>query len=226
MNAVLYYSATGQSERIARYIAEKTAFEIADILSVGQNEFEDAVLVFPVHCQNVPTLVEKRLAEITVENLTVVATFGRMCHGNVLQEIQKRYRHNIVAAAYIPTRHSYLSDDEFDRFDELQPLWDKILNPSPISVPASKKNPLSDFFKEWRSRVGVKLYRDDACDGCGVCSSVCHFGAIVNGKPNKKCIRCLSCVAHCPKHALHAVNRFPMRLYLNKKKTDKLEIFV
>ena len=226
MNAVLYYSATGRSERIARYIARKTAFEAADILSLKCSEFDNAVIVFPVHCQNIPTPVKKCLAEITVKNLTVIATFGRMCHGNVLREIQKRYGHNIVAAAYVPTRHSYLSDAEFDRFDELQPIVDKISKPAPITVPKSFKNPLSDIFKGWRSRVGVKLYRDANCDGCGACDSACPFGAITKGKPNNKCIRCLACVAHCPQNALHAVNRLPMRLYLKKKKSDNLEIFV
>lgn len=226
MNAVLYYSATGQSERIAKYIARETAFELSDILTLERSDFDNAVIVFPVHCQNVPTLVKKFLSEITVKNLTVIATFGRMCHGNVLYEIQKRYGHNIVAAAYIPTRHSYLSDKEFDRFDELQPILDKICKPEPIVVPKSYKNPLADIFKEWRSRAGVKLYRDDNCDGCGTCDGVCPFGAISKGKPNNKCIRCLSCVAHCPKNALHSVNRLPMRLYLKKKKNDKPEIFV
>lgn len=225
MNAVLYYSATGQSERIARYIARSITFEAADILLHKNKEFDNAVIVFPVHCQNVPKLVKEFLAEITVKNLTVIATYGRMCHGNVLYEIQKRYRHNIVAAAYVPTRHSYLSDTEFERFDELQPILDKICDPAPIVVPKSFKNPLSDIFKAWRSRVGVKLYCDANCDGCGVCDITCPLGAITKGKPNNKCIRCLSCVAHCPKNALHSVNRLPMHLYLKKKKTDKLEVY-
>lgn len=226
MNAVLYYSATGQSERIARYIARKTEFEAADILSLANKEFDNAVIVFPVHCQNIPTPVKKCLTEITVKNLTVIATFGRMCHGNVLHEIQKRHNHNVVAAAYIPTRHSYLSDGEFDRFDELQAVLDKIFNPAPVTIPKSYKNPLSNVLQGWRSRVGVKIYRGDECDGCGICDGVCPFGAITKGKPNRKCIRCLACIAHCPKKALHSANRLPMRLYLKKKKTDKLEIFV
>ncbi len=226
VNAVLYYSATGQSRRIAEYIARKTAFESADILSLERKRFHNAVIVFPVHCQNIPEPVKKRLDEITADNLTVIATFGRMCHGNVLYEIQKRYGHNIVAAAYIPTRHSYLSDKEFDRFDELQPILDKICEPAPIVIPKSFKNPLSNILKGWRSRMGVKIYRDARCDGCGTCEKVCPFGAITEGKQNRKCIRCLSCLAHCPKNALHFENRLFMRLYLKKKKTDRLELFV
>lgn len=226
MNLVIYYSATGQSERIAKYIAKKTEFEAADILTLKNKEFENAVIVFPVHCQNIPAPVKKLLEKISVKNLTVIATFGRIFHGNVLYEIQKRYDHNIVAAAYIPTRHSYLSDREFNRFEELNALSDKILSPSPVVIPKSFKNPLSNILKGWRSRLGVKIYRDKNCDGCGTCEGVCPFGAIKNGKPNRKCIRCLACVAHCPKNALHSANRLPMRLYLKKKKTDNIEIFI
>lgn len=226
MNCILYYSATGQSERIAKYIAEKTGFEAADILTLKNKEFENAVIVFPVHCQNIPAPVKKLLEKISVKNLTVIATFGRISHGNVLYEIQKKYSRNIVAAAYIPTRHSYLSDREFNRFEELNALSDKILSPSPVVIPKSFKNPLSNILKAWRSRLGVKIYRDKNCDNCGICEGVCPFGAIKNGKPNRKCIRCLACVAHCPKNALHSANRLPMRLYLKKKKTDKIEIFI
>ncbi len=226
MNAVLYYSATGQSERIAQYIAEKADFETADILSLKCKDFDNAVVVFPVHCQSIPEPVKQCLNNIVVANLTLIAVYGRMCHGNVLREIQKKYSHNIVAAAYIPAKHAYLPDKEFDRFGELQPLLDKITNPAPIVIPKSYRNPLSNVFKKTRSRIGVKLYRDANCNGCGICDDVCPYSAINKGKPNRKCIRCLSCVARCPQNALHGKNRFLMRLYLKKKKKDDLEIFI
>ncbi|MDE6965917.1 MAG: hypothetical protein K2O94_02950, partial [Clostridiales bacterium] len=176
MNVVLYYSATGQSERIARYIAQKTAFEAADILSLKHRQFNNAVVVFPVHCQSIPDPIKQCLKKIVVGNLTVIAVYGRMCHGNVLHEIQKKYAHNIVAAAYVPAKHAYLPDKDFDRLDELQPILDKIFSPAPITIPKSYKNPLSNVFKKLRSRMGVKLYRDARCDGCGICDSVCPYG--------------------------------------------------
>ncbi|MDE5593006.1 MAG: 4Fe-4S binding protein, partial [Clostridiales bacterium] len=50
--------------------------------------------------------------------------------------------------------------------------------------------------------------------------------AIAYGKTNRKCIRCLKCVAQCPQNALHFSARLPMRTYLRKKKCDKLLIYV
>ncbi|MDE6293488.1 MAG: 4Fe-4S binding protein [Clostridiales bacterium] len=45
------------------------------------------------------------------------------------------------------------------------------------------------------------------------------------GKTNRKCIRCLKCVSECPNNALHFSTRLPMRMYLRKKKCDKLIIY-
>lgn len=227
MNAVLYYSATGRSKWIAAYLAEQTGFALSDIRAETERVFENAVLVFPVHCQNIPDAVAAFADELTAHNLTVVATYGRMWHGNVLHELQKLNPNPIVAAAYVPTAHTYLPDDAaFARWDELAPLVAKIANPAPIVIPPSYKNPFSDLCKGLRSRAGVKLYRDGRCDGCGVCTAECPRGAIENGKPNGMCIRCLHCVAVCPQRALHAVNRLPMRLYLRKRKIDDLILYL
>lgn len=226
MNGVIYYSSTGQSKRIAEYFALKTGFELFDIFSLTEYEFETAILVFPVYCQNVPEYVKGFLKKLSVKALAVIATYGKMCHGNVLYEIQRRNAHNIIAAAYVPTKHSYLNDTEFSDFGSLNVILTKINNPTPVKIGKSYKNPLSGICKGLRSRLGVKIYRDGRCDGCGVCNAVCKNDAMNCGKTNRKCIRCLKCVENCPKNALHFTLRLPMRVYLRKKKCDKLIIYV
>lgn len=226
MNAVLFYSNTGESRRVAEMLVQKTGYPLVDITRLIEFEFENAVLVFPVYCQSIPTAVKSVLSRITVTNLVVVATYGRMCHGNVLQEVQKRYRHNIVAAAYVPTKHSYLSESSFDAADGLDCIANKLESPSPVKIPRSYKNVFSGVFNGLRSRMGVKLYKTDRCNGCGVCNTVCDNAAIINGKPNRKCIRCLKCVNHCPQNALEFSLRLPMRLYLKKNKKDELIVYI
>lgn len=226
MNGVIYYSATNQSKCIAEYFAEKTAFGLFDIFALTEYEFETAILVFPVHCQSVPEPVKNLLKRLRVKALAVIATYGRMCPGNVLYEIQRRYNHNVIAAAYVPTKHSYLSESGFSDFEKLNVILNKVNNPAPVKVDKLYRNPLSGICKGLRSRIGVKIYKDKRCDGCGTCNSACNYNALNFGKTNRKCIRCLKCFENCPKNALHFSLRLPMRVYLRKKKYDELIIYV
>lgn len=229
MNGVLYLSYTGQSKKIAEYFAERTGFDIFDISDPQRSghSFDTAIFVFPVHCQNIPEKAKSALEKLCARNLVIVATYGKMCFGNVLYEIRRKYRHNIVAAAYVPTKHSYLKHDcEFTDFAGLTPVIEKLNVPSPVEIPRSYKNPFSDIFKGLRSRIGVKIRKSAACDNCGLCETACDFGAIKNGKTNGRCIRCLKCVSRCPSNALDFSLAAPMRMYLCKKKIDSLVIYV
>lgn len=226
MNAVIYYSNTGQSKSIAEYISQKAGLSLLDIFTLTEYEFDTAILVFPVHCQNIPKPVEVFLKQLRTDALIPIATYGKMCYGNVLYEIQKRYSHNITAAAYVPTKHAYLTESDFTvDLGKLDPILSKIDSRTPIAIAKTYKNPLSNICKGLRSRMGIKLYKDDNCDNCGKCNASCNNNAIAYGKPNRKCIRCLKCVAECPNNALHFSPRLPMRMYLRKKKCDKLIIF-
>ena len=227
MNAVVFYSNTGQSKVIATYFANQLGYPLADMEIKCAKYYQNLVLVFPVHCQNIPDIVKSFLKNISVENLTVVATYGKMCCGNVLYEIQKNYQKNIVAGAYIPTKHSYIdNDDAFCDLDELKPIVEKVKEPSYIQLPRLYKNPLADIFPKLRSRIGLAIQKSENCNGCNLCAERCSFGAIKSGTTNRKCIRCMKCVESCPRQALKIKLGLPLKLYLRKKKTNKLIIYV
>ena len=144
MNAVVFYSNTGQSRSVAEYFANKLCYSLIDIESGYENFYKNLVLVFPVHCQNIPDIVKAFLKKVNLENLTIIATYGKMCCGNVLYEIQKKYQQNIVAGAYIPTKHSYIMDDDiFQDYEALNTIVEKIKNPSYIQLPKLYKNPIA-----------------------------------------------------------------------------------
>ena len=227
MNAVVYYSNTGQSQSIAEFLANQLGFPNMDIEAVASEKFDNLVLVFPVHCQNLPDLIKAFIQGISVNNLTIVATYGKMCPGNVLYEIQKKFQKNIVAAAYVPTKHSYIEgDDAFNDFDKLQSLVAKIQNPSYIQLPKRYKNPLANVFPKLRSRLGLKIYKSDECNSCNLCGKSCYIGAIEKGTTNAKCIRCLKCVDKCPRKALAIRKGFWLNLYLRKNYMNELIIYV
>ena len=227
MNAVVYYSNTGQSKAIAEYFAHQLSFPLADVEQLSNVCYKNLVLVFPVHCQNVPPVVEKFLKKLQVQNLALVATYGKMYHGNVLWEIQRKSIFNIVAGAYVPTKHAYLQQDEtFDNFDKLHCVVEKIKNPSTICFPKLRKNSFANFIPKLRSQLGVKLRKNARCNGCGHCTEQCKLHAIDRGVTNNKCIRCLKCAHTCPQNALDYTLSLPLKLYLRKQKTTQLVIYV
>lgn len=227
MNAVAYYSNTDESRLIAEYFSNELGFPLINIEKSGTLSYQSLVLVFPVHCQNIPEAVKKFLNKITVENLTAIATYGKMCHGNVLYEIQKKHGKTIVAAAYVPTKHSYIEyDSRFSDYEKLASIVNKVKNPTPVKLPSLYKNPLANIFPKWRSRLGLKIKRGANCDGCNTCKEVCSSSAIDYGITNQSCIRCLKCVNTCPKKALTVKISLALNLYLKKKKLNKLIFYL
>lgn len=226
MNAVIYYSDAGQSRGVAEYLAKKSGFDLYDIYGLESFVFRNAVLVFPVHCQNIPAEIKQFLSKLSAENLAVVATYGKKSFGNTLFEAQKITPNNIVAAAYVPSKHAYLNEKGFEDFEKLDVILNKFKNPAPVKIKKSRKNIFADFLPGFRSRLGVKLYADAACDKCGACNEACKRGAIDFGKPKKNCIRCLRCVAACPQKALRFSLRPITRLYLKTREKTDLIIYV
>lgn len=227
MNAVVFYSNTGASKAIASYFADKLEYPLIDIEAADTDHYQNLVLVFPVHCQNIPAIVKAFLKKIAVENLTAVATYGKMCCGNVLYEIQTSYQKNIVAGAYIPTKHSYIDGDEaFYDFDSINAIVEKVKAPSYIQLPKRYKNPLADAFPRLRSRIGLKIRKSTSCSGCNLCAEHCSFGAIKAGTTNRRCIRCLKCVDICPRKALKVKLGLPLKLYLQRKKANEIIIYL
>ena len=236
MRGIIFYSNTNQSRAAAAYLAELTGWDLYDLncqaqgLAASQAVFDRAVLVFPVHCQNMPRAIADFLKELRAKRLAVVATYGKMCHGGVLYEVQKRYRAGeIVAAAYLPMQHAYLKAQTVPALDALQGLAEKMTapDPKPVQVPRSYKNPLADLFPAARSRMGVGMRIDpEKCTRCGKCESECAEGGVIDGKFTNRCVRCLKCATNCPAGAISHHVRLPMRLYLKKKPTEHAEAYL
>jgi hypothetical protein len=195
MNAVYYHSNTGHSRVVAAYLAQKLGWPLLDLTRQPAAKAEMAVLVFPVHCQNLPRPVLAFLETVQTDWLIPIATYGGICHGNVLQQLQKRFAVRIPAAAYVPVQHSYLQEPVTVALETLDGLLCKLRAPAEIRLPRAYQNPMSNIFPAHRSQLGVKLQRTDRCTRCGMCSRSCLHGAMDNGKPNSRCIRCLRCVA-------------------------------
>lgn len=236
MTGIIFYSNTNQSRAAAEYLAGVTGWELLDLSCpeqakrVEHNVFSRAVLVFPVHCQRLPRPVAACLGALRAKTLAVVATYGGMCHGDVLHEVQREYAAGqIVAAAYVPMQHAYLPEEKKTNLDVLQGLAAKLTAdaPTPVQVPRAYKNPFADLFPAWRSRMGVRMRIDAAkCTRCGRCERECTEGGVEGGRFTNRCIRCMKCGAHCPTGAISYRNRLPMRLYLKKRQIERAEVYL
>lgn len=112
----------------------------------------------------------------------------------------------VLAAACIPTGHTFLSGTAEFESKDLLPVLDKMKNPQPVQIPKSKKDLFADFFPALRGRLDVRLIRKEDCSCCNTCGANSPMGAMKNGKSNSRYIRCLRCVACCPQNALRFEN--------------------
>lgn len=231
MNVVYYFSGSGNTKEVATYVAKELCFPLEEISENTPDRTETAVVVFPVYCQNIPKPVKRFLETLESEKIALIATYGRISHGNVLKECEKIVKAKIVAAAYVPCRHSYL--DVNDDFDEasLKPLITKIKQSNTVDcvkIPRARKNVFANFMPSLRSRIGVKIIKTDSCTDCGKCGEICPSNAIKNGITNENCIRCLKCVTYCPNRALTFKLSRILSEYLTRHYDPKakVEIFV
>lgn len=225
MTTVYCFSGSGHSFAVARFFAEKLKCEIKEHCITDQ-EVEISVVVFPVYCQNIPKPVKALLKKLTSKYIVLIATYGRISYGNVLNEAQKLVQGQVIAGAYVPIGHTFLNGDYSFDSDALMPILKRIEAPEIVCIPRSFKNPLSNIFPAFRSRIGVKIIKQNQCSHCGICEKNCPVEAIRNGITNSKCIRCLRCVTNCPKNALQYKNRSILKTYLESYHKDEFVLYL
>ncbi|MDE7084696.1 MAG: 4Fe-4S binding protein [Clostridia bacterium] len=230
MNAVIYFSCTGHSKAVAEVLAARLEFELTELNAQTQDKVIDgnysaAVVVFPVHCQSYPVFMKRFFRQLKAERVALIATYGKADAGNAVFEAAKSISADIVAAAYIPVGHSYLNDG-YTPSELPQALIEKIGTHSTVTVTKRKKTPFAGFLPSARSRILVKIKRNEKCVDCNICGSVCPMGAIEKGKTNAKCVRCLKCVASCPHGALEIKKARILARYLEKADCKETILFI
>lgn len=223
MNSVIYYSKSGESLKIAKYLSSKSNYLLQELGKQDNYLFENLIIVFPVYCQNVPKDVKSFLAKVRAENVSIIATYGKKSFGNVIYEASKISRLNIISYAYVPTKHTYIEDDDsFSDFERLDCLIEKFNTPTSIKIRRYLKNPFANIFEKIHACLNIKIIKSGDCDGCNICGKSCLF--IEKGVVNGKCIGCLKCVNKCPKKALKVRKSLFLKIYLHIVRKNKLII--
>ena len=72
MNGVIYWSNTDESLNIAKYINKKTGFQLYNLETLKERDFDNIFLVFPIHYQRVPLQIKPTLKEVRFNKAVVV----------------------------------------------------------------------------------------------------------------------------------------------------------
>jgi len=226
MTGVYCFSGSGHSRAVADYFASELNTQVTEITRNTVSRVQLAVVVFPVYCQNIPEPMRAFLKELQAEYAVLVATYGKISFGNVIHEAAEITRAKIIAAACVPTGHSFLGEGAHFDAEALKPIFERMADPREAVIGNRRKNIFADLLPSWRSRMGIKIIRRDACTSCGACTAVCPLKAINNGVISGGCIRCLKCVTSCPQKALQTKLSAVMKLYFRRRRKDELVLYL
>lgn len=227
MNAVLYFSCSGQSKAVAEDLSRKLEWELIETRN-AKGKFESVAVVFPVHCQSYPAPLKSFFKTLNAQNVALIATYGKAHCGNAIYEAAKLIKGKLIAAAYLPAKHTYCEsgDTVFVPDEVVEKIRTANGGTPPVKLPKLAKTPFAGLFAAARSRAIIKIKKGESCTGCNACAAACPVKAIWCGKPSRKCIRCLRCVYSCPSGALNIRKSAVLRKYLKKPRCEKVIFYI
>lgn len=232
---IYYFSGTGNSEWIARQLADKThdtAKSIVDMVKTNESPMaigeQDVVgIVFPVYAWSVPKYVTDFIKRITIHKKAFVYAVATceseaglaftwlMPYVRVHSCYSVIMPNNFVIWGFGKNREAYHRRLIENARVALSPIADGVLARRKeykvpfIVFPFLKSFVIAPLFRLSRSDRG--FYADDNCISCGRCQTVCPISDIrlENGKPiwlHKKCMQCCACINRCPARAIQYGN--------------------
>lgn len=202
MKTVIYYfSATGNSLKVAKDLADKlgdtTLIAIVKVKNLELDLHADNIgIIYPVYCWGVPRMVNKFLKKLKPEQANYffsVATYGGSAAGSLLQVKHKLKKQNIKLASgfavnmpsnYIVMGEALVKKEQ----DRLFQGWDKRVDKI-INVIKNQKEQkiesgsfLTNFFLSKvlysvavpsLAKADKSFWTSNTCNNCGICKRVC-----------------------------------------------------
>ncbi len=232
---IYYFSGTGNSEWVARQLAEKTndtAKSMVDMVkakempaSIGEHDILG--IIFPVYAWSTPKYVTDFVKQIKLHKRAFVYAVAT-CESETGFAFAwlKRYIHvNSCYSVMMPNNHILMGfGTESDATQQhkitaakitLKAIGNSILARQqenrilPGAMPFLNSFVVAPLFRLSRSDRG--FHTDNNCIGCGRCEAVCPISDIrlENGRPvwqHKKCMQCCACINRCPVRAIQYGN--------------------
>lgn len=220
MNYNIYFSPTGNTQKVTTFISEQFENYKDKDISVLQSDYhlqfktDDLCIIgVPSFGGRVPSVAIERLKMMKGYHtpVVIIATYGNRAYEDTLLELKNVVTDNgfvCLGAMGIVCEHSIV-----DEIGQGRPN-DKELQEIAEFVKALKKrlaHPLEDIhvpgnmpYREY-SVISMTPITTKKCTECGLCAKLCPIGAISIEHPcetNKDiCISCMRCVKVCPYQA-------------------------
>lgn len=226
-NAVLYYSLTGSSMRIATYCADYLQCPCLSMEHENDmSSFDSIIVVFPVHYLQLPRFLADRFTSQNFSDSTVfhsLASFGIMTGKvhtyfsklvHIKKGIHSGYHSIPVKESFPPYIKKGLSDDSLPKKKHVEKLNYFLEDIQKNLFPKQRKVKNGFFNSLIPVPTQEKIAQDFGlihiagdCDSCGICTDICPAKAIHPPAYNADtCIHCYACFNNCPVKAIYTDN--------------------
>lgn len=228
---IFYFSGTGNSEWIAKFLAKKTNDEAIDVVKYKAKRIkispdtEKIGLVYPVYAFNTPIIVREFAQRLVIPNGLFVYAIANCASesGNSLHSLKKIYPYNSAYCIAMPNNYilgcgvdtpneakKKVLDARFELIRIAKDINDKkeLIEDKYSNILQRIIAPLSESIMKLLYNGAENFKANRECIACKICVNNCPMDVIkmVNNKPvwNPKatCILCLKCISYCPVNAI------------------------
>ena len=244
-STIYYFSATGNSLRIAKIIAKVQEANLLSMPICKGTTCKSEVIgfVFPIYFWGIPKTVADFISELHVKAahpyIFAVTTYGAL-HGGALGYLEKQLKRQGLHLDYginIESIANFIEEynPKTNSCKEKLEIADSRAEKAAEDIIAKKKNGPYKY-SVWdklfyKIYTDIKLNRDkgfhvnDNCTHCGICQSICPNNNIISEggliKFQHQCEHCVACINCCPQSAIQWRNVTQKR---NRYKNPEISI--
>lgn len=227
---ILYFTATGNSRRIAELLAEAvhdTAVSIVDCLKqgsmpVGLSEADRLGVVFPIHSWYAPRVLIDFLLRLRLPDRCyryAVCTCGDDA-GKGMSRLAKHFPLDAAWSVAMPNTYvpMFNLDGETLSRKKIEAARRQVASIAEEVLQQKKVWKVHEGGAAWLKTYAVnplfvrftisskKFHVDEGCISCGICGNSCPVGNIsmTDGRPvwGERCIHCMACLHACPREVI------------------------